>query len=84
MDTFNYFYGVTILELVLWQPSATVCHGKKVAELTFVTLSSLRSDEIYYLIRDKVLKDANTLQLTEASLLLKQKKPANILSENKI
>lgn len=57
---------------------------KKVAELTFVTLSSLRSDEIYYLIRDKVLKDANTLQLTEASLLLKQKKPANILSENKI
>lgn len=57
---------------------------KKVAELTFVTLSSLRSDEICYLRRDKVLKDANTLQLTGTSLLRKRKKPGNILSENEI
>ena len=82
MDTFNYFYGVTKLELVLRKPSTTACHGKKVAELTLVTLNYLRSDEIFYLTRDKVLKDANTLQLTEASLLRKRKKPAKILFEN--
>ena len=42
MDTFNYFYGVTILELVLQhnnlsttlqKPSTAPCHGKEVANI---------------------------------------------------
>ena len=46
-----------------------------------VTLNSLRSDE--NLIWGKVLKDAYTLQLTEASLPHKQKRPTEILSRIK-
>ena len=63
MDTFNYFYRVTILELVLHhsdnysgilqKPLTTASQGKEVAGLTLVTLNSLRSDENFDLIWDK-------------------------------
>ena len=69
MNTFSYFYGVTILELVLrpndnfsstlQKPPTTACHWKEVADLTLVTLISLQSDKIFDLIWKKELKDAN-------------------------
>ena len=92
IDTFNYFYGVTILELVLRQndnfsrtlqkPPTTACQGKEVADLTLVMLISLRSDEMLDLIWEKVLKDANSLQLAEKPRPHKPKRPVKILSGN--
>lgn len=68
MDIFNYFCGVAILELVLrhknQKPSTTACLRKKVPGLILVTLNALRLDKNFDLILDKVLKDANPLQLT--------------------
>ena len=91
MDTFNYL-KVTILELVLrhndnfsrtfQKPPTTACQGKEVADLTLVMLISLRSDEMLDLIWEKVLKDANFLQLAEKPRPHKPKRPAKILSGN--
>ena len=92
MDTLNYFYGVMILELVLQhngnlsrtlqKPPTTACQGNEVADLTLVTLISLGSDEIFDLIWNRVLKDANALQVTETSLPRERKGPVKILSGN--
>ena len=41
--------------------STTECHRKEIADLTLVTLNSLRSDETFHLICDKAFKYANTL-----------------------
>ena len=75
MDTLNYFYEVTILELVLrhsdnlsrtlQKPATTACLDKQFADLTLITLNTLRSDEIFELIWDRVLKDANIFRAVE-------------------
>ena len=76
MDTLNYFYEVTILELVLrhsdnvsrtlQKPATTACLDKQFADLTLATLNTLRSDEIFELIWDRVLKDANIFRAVES------------------
>ena len=76
MDTLNYFYEVTILELVLrhsdnvsrtlQKPATTACLDKQFADLTLATLNTLRSDEIFELIWDRVLKDANIFGAVES------------------
>ena len=62
--------------------SATVCHEKEVVDLTLDTFKSLQSDEIFDLIWEKLLKDANTLQLTEASSPRNRKRPTKTFSGN--
>ena len=53
---------------------------KEIVDLALVALNSLRSVEIFELIWDETLKDANTLQWTEASSPRKWERPAKILS----
>ena len=60
MNIFNYFYGVTILQLVLrknnnlpkalQKSSLTSCKGKEIAHLTLQTINSLRSGNEFELL----------------------------------
>ena len=80
MTTFDCFYGVTILQLVLrdsdnlsktlQKSSLTSCQRKEIADLTLQTINSLRS------------KQAEVLEVTQPSLPRKQKRPAKLLNEN--
>ena len=80
MTTFDCFYGVTILQLVLrdsdnlsktlQKSSLTSCKGKEIADLTLQTINSLRS------------KQAEALEVTQPSLPRKRKRPAKLLNEN--
>ena len=63
MTTFDYFYGVTILQLVLrhsdnlsktlQKSSLTSCQGKEIADLTLQTIISLRSESEFELLGRK-------------------------------
>ena len=65
MNTLNYFYGVTILQLVLGhsdnfsntiQPSSlTSCQEKKNTDLTLQTINSLRSESEFKLLWQKTI-----------------------------
>ena len=78
MNTFNYFYEVTILKLVLrhsgnlsktlQKSSLTSCQGKEIADLTLKTINSLRSKSEFELLRQKTLQQAEVLEITQASL----------------
>ena len=80
MTTFDCFYGVTILQLVLrdsdnlsktlQKSSLTSCQRKEIADLTLQTINSLRS------------KQAEVLEVTQPSLPRKRKRPAKLLHEN--
>ena len=80
MTTFDCFYGVTILQLVLrdsdnlsktlQKSSLTSCQRKEIADLTLQTINSLRS------------KQAEVLEVTQPSLPRKRKRPAKLLNEN--
>ena len=80
MTTFDCFYGVSILQLVLrdsdnlsktlQKSSLTSCQGKEIADLTLQTINSLRS------------KQAEVLEVTQPSLPRKRKRPAKLLNEN--
>ena len=60
VTTFDYFYGVTILQLVLrhlgdlsktlQKSSLTPCQGKEIADLTLQTINSLRSESEFELL----------------------------------
>ena len=81
MTTFDCFYGVTILQLVLrdsdnlsktlQKSSLTSCQGKEIADLTLQSINSLRS------------KQAEVLEVTQSSFPRKRKRPAKLLNENK-
>ena len=80
MTTFDWLYGVTILQLVLrdsdnlsktlQKSSLTSCQKREIANLTLQTISSLRS------------KQAEILEVTKPSLPRKRKRPAKLLNEN--
>ena len=77
---FDWFYGVTILQLVLrnsdklpktlQKSSLTSCQGKEIADLTLQAKNSLRSNQ------------AELLEVTQPSLPRKRKRPAKFLNEN--
>ena len=60
MNTFNYFYGVTILQIVLrhgdilsktlQKPSLTSCREKDIVDLTLQAINSLRSESKFELL----------------------------------
>ena len=78
MNTFNYFYRVTILRLVLrqWQfiqstlqkSSFTSCQEKEIADLTLQTIYSLQSESEIELLWQKTIQQADVLQITQPSL----------------
>ena len=80
MTTFDCFYEVTILQLVLrdsdnlskilQKSSLTACQGKEIADLTMQTINSLRS------------KQAEVLEVTQPSLPRKRNRPAKLLNES--
>ena len=82
MTTFDCFYGVTILQLVLrdsdnlsktlQKSSLTSCQRKEIADLTLQTINSLRS------------KQAEVLEVTQPSLPRKRKRPAKLLNESEV
>ena len=88
MNTFNYFYGVTLLQLVLRHsdnrkhfknPSVTFCQEKKIVDLTLQTINSLRSESEFELLWQKTVQQADVLEIT---LPRKRKQPAKLLNEN--
>ena len=80
MTTFDCFYGVSILQLVLrdsdnlsktlQKSSLTSCQRKEIVGLTLQTINSLRS------------KQAEVLEVTQPSLPRRRKRPAKLLNEN--
>ena len=82
MTTFDCFYGVTILQLVLrdsdnlsktlQKSSLTSCQRKEISDLTLQTINSLRS------------KQAEVLEVTQPSLPRKRKRPAKLLNESEV
>ena len=83
MTTFDCFYGVTILQLVLrdsdnlsktlQKSSLTSCQRKEISDLTLQTINSLRS------------KQAEVLEVTQQpSLPRKRKRPAKLLNESEV
>ena len=82
MITFDCFYGVTVLQLILrdsenlskiLQKSAlTSCQREEIADLTLQTITSLRS------------KQAEVLEVAQPSLPRKWKRPAKLLNENEV
>ena len=83
MNTFNHFYGVTILQLVLrhssnlsktlQKSSLTSCQGKETADLTLQTINSLRSESEFELLWEKTVQQAEVLETTQSSLLRTRK-----------
>ena len=92
MITFDYFYGVTILQLVLRHSdnlsetlqkfSLTSCQVKEIADLALQTINSLRSESELQLLWKKTVQRAEVLEITQPSLPRKRKRPAKILNEN--
>ena len=80
MTTFECFYGVTTLQLVLRdgdnlsktlrKSSLTSCQGKEIADLTLLTINSLQS------------KQAEVFEITQPSLPCKRKRSAKLINEN--
>ena len=78
MNTFNYFYRVTILRLVLrqWQfiqstlqkSSFTSCQEKEIADLTLQTIYSLQSESEPEILWQKTIQQAEVLEITQPSL----------------
>ena len=94
MNTFNYFYGVTTLQLVLrhidnlsktlQKSSLTFCQGKEIADLTLQTINSLRSESEFELLCQKTVQQAEVLQVAQPSLPHKQKRPSTLLHGNEV
>ena len=94
MNTFNYFYGVTISQLVLrhsdnlsktlllLKSSLTSCEGEEIAGLTMQTKNSLPSESEFELLWQKMVQQTEILEITQPSLLRKRKRPAKLLNEN--
>ena len=92
MNAFNYFYGVTILQLVLrnsdnlskthQKSSLSSCQGKEIADLMQQTINSLRSESEFELLWQKTVQQAEVLEITQPSLPRKRKRPADLLNEN--
>ena len=78
MNTFNYFYRVTILQLVLrqWQfiqstlqKSCFISSQKKeIADLTLQTMYSLQSESELEILWQKTIQQAEVLEITQPSL----------------
>ena len=83
MNTFNYLYGVTILQLVwrhsdnlskaLQKSSLTSCQGKKIADLTLQTINPLQSESEFELLWQKTVPQSEVLEITQSSLPRKRK-----------
>ena len=92
MITFDYFYEVTILQLVLRHSdnlsktlqkfSLTSCLVKEIADLALQTINSLRSESEVQLLWKKTVQRSEVLEITQSSLPRKRKRPAKILNEN--
>lgn len=91
METFDYFYGVNVLELflrytdnlsqTLQSSSMTVCHCKNIAALTTKTQQSLSSDVSVSSFWEKILIDAKNYNVNDPSLPQKCKRLARFLNE---
>ena len=89
MTTFECFYGVTILQLVLRgsdslsktlrKSSLTSCQGKEIADLTLQTINSLLSKSKFEILLQKMVQQEAVLEIPQSSLPLKRKRPANVL-----
>ena len=92
MKTFDYFYGATVLQLLLRRsnnlarmlqsPSIAVCKEKNtIATLSTKTWHSLRPHINPCSLWDKILMDAKIHNVNEQSLPRKLKRPARLLNE---
>ena len=70
MNIFNYFYGVAILQLVLIQSDNLSKALQKTLE--------------FELLWQKMVQQAEVLEITQPCLLRKRKRPATLLNENRV
>ena len=78
METFDFFFGVTLGELILRQSdnlsrtlqksTISASEGQCVADMTVRTLQSIRNDSNFDLFWEKTTQDANKAGTTEPSL----------------
>lgn len=85
MQSFEFFYGLVLAQLLLrhsdnlsktlqaTQMSAAA--GQKIAEMTVTTLQSIRSDENFTLFWEKITKMASNLDVSDAVLPRRRKRP---------
>ena len=85
METFRYFYGVTLGELMLQhtdnlsrtlqKSDISAAQGQEVAGLTVKTLQKIRTDESFDLFWKTITRKATTLDLPEPQLPRRRKMP---------
>ena len=85
MQTFDYFFGVSLGELVLkhsdnlsktlQSTAMSAAEGQKIAAMTVGTLQSIRSDDKFELFWEVVSKSATGLDVEEPKLPIHRKRP---------
>jgi len=85
MESFDYFFGISLGELLLrhsdnlsktlQSSSMSAAEGQKIAEMTVITLQSIRSDEQFLLFWDLTKKKATELDINDPKLPRRRKQP---------
>ena len=85
MESFNYFFGISIGELVLkhgdnlstalQNESISAAEGQRLASMTVTTLTKIRDTEQYDLFWQLITKKASALNVSEPTLSRKRKAP---------
>lgn len=91
MHSFDYFFGVYVLQLLLrhsdnlskslQNPNLTASDGQALAHLSINTLNKLRSDDAFDSFWQNLQRDANSLGLPEPVMPRKRKKPERYMNE---
>ena len=92
MQQFDFFWGVTLGELILrhtdnlshtlQKADISAAEGQKIAGLTVKTLQSLRTDSNFQLFWEKITREADQQQVNEPSLPRRRKTPRRFESGN--
>ena len=89
MDMFQYLYGIMLSEIILLRHadnlSRTLQHkslsaeeGQQVAQMTVDTITSLRNDDAFDLMWEKVSRKARSLNVSDPQLPRRRKMPRRL------
>ena len=92
MKTFNYYFGVKVLSMLLGHsdnlsktiqnPALSATDAKRFANCTIQTLEKMRADEQFNLLWQNISARAKSLDLPDPTLPRKRKIPRRFLDEN--
>ena len=92
MDMFQYLYGIMLSKMILRHAdnlSRTLQHkslsaeeGQQVAQMTVDTITSLRNDDAFNLMWEKVSRKARSLNVSDPQLPLRRKMPRRLCEDS--